>query len=222
MNIENGGEMDRTARTFQLLESFIHDTNIEACTDHEDMRIGSLMDEGNIIKAMIVKFGEENIKVPRTRHWYDVLFFGIPLAIKSSDFKKKASDNWSSKTAILWAFSNMSLEEFENSPQSRNLRHQDFQNYLRALRPKPSLDPVHANDIWILILDKGTGQLHLNSLMGLSKLTPNGNNLPFQICWAKNTVPVGRSISESYKFITDSYKESVRKKVSVHDGFESI
>ena len=60
------------------------------------------------------------------------------------------------------------------------------------------------------------------SLKTLSVLTPNGNNLLFQINWGRNTNPVLRTHSEAYDFLVGTYKESVEKKISVHGGYETL
>ena len=67
-----------------------------------------------------------------------------------------------------------------------------------------------------------TNEVHLTSLKSLNKLTANGNNLPFQIKWADNTQPVQRNYGQAYDFLVGCYKESVRRKINSHDGFEQL
>ena len=46
---------------------------------------------------------------------------------------------------------------------------------------------INKKDYYFLVLNKTTpGDIVVNSMKGLSILTPNINNLPFQICWHKN------------------------------------
>ena len=71
-------------------------------------------------------------------------------------------------------------------------------------------------------LDKTTNKVYLQSLKSLQKLTSNGNNLPFQIKWKDNTHPIERNYLQSYDFLIQCYKDSVRKKILSHDGFENL
>ena len=77
-------------------------------------------------------------------------------------------------------------------------------------------------DYYIIVLNKVTGVVYLQSLKSLNKLTSNGNNLPFQIKWKDNVFPVERTYLQSYDFLIECYKESVHKKISSHDGFEEL
>ena len=64
--------------------------------------------------------------------------------------------------------------------------------------------------------------IEVKGLKELQKISVNGNNLPFQINWGKNTNPVKRTYSEAYDLLVGTYKESVRKKVGVHSGYEYL
>lgn len=44
-------------------------------------------------------------------------------------------------------------------------------------------------DYYFIVLNKtNSNYIIINNIKGLSKLTPNINNLPFQICWDKNRI----------------------------------
>ena len=77
-------------------------------------------------------------------------------------------------------------------------------------------------DYYIIVLNKVTGLVYLQSLKSLNKLTSNGNNLPFQIKWKDNIFPVDRDYGQSYDFLIECYKESVYKKISAHDGIDEL
>ena len=77
-------------------------------------------------------------------------------------------------------------------------------------------------DYYIIVLDKTTKRVYLQSLKSLQKLTSNGNNLPFQIKWKDNTEPVERTYLESYEFLISTYKESVTKKIMSHEGYNEL
>ena len=79
-----------------------------------------------------------------------------------------------------------------------------------------------SRDYYIIVLDKTTKKVYLQSLKSLQKLTSNGNNLPFQIKWKDNIHPIERNYLQAYNFLIECYKQSVRKKISSHDGFENL
>lgn len=179
--------------------------------NHEDGRVNSITDEDTVIDLLIEKYGEENVQKPSARCWWDVKLFGYPLNIKSSDFAKGASDNFSSKAAILYALTDLPEDKVNVSSWGK------FQDAL-----KNHSGTENDRDYYIIAVDKGTRKVYLQSLKSLSKLTPNGNNLPFQIKWKDNIQPVQRDYGQSYEFLIGCYKESVRRKINSHDGFEQL
>lgn len=179
--------------------------------DHEDGRVNSIADEDTVIDLLIEKYGKENVQKPPARCWWDVKLFGYPLNIKSSDFAKGASDNFSSKAAILYALTNLSEDRVSVTSWSK------FQDVL-----KNNSGVENHRDYYIIVVDKGTCKVYLQSLKSLHKLTANGNNLPFQIKWKDNIQPVQRDYGQAYDFLVGYYKESVRRKINAHNGFEQL
>jgi hypothetical protein len=179
--------------------------------NHEDGRVNSIADEDTVIDLLIEKYGEENVQKPAARCWWDVKLFGYPLNIKSSDFTKGASDNFSSKAAILYALTDLPEDKVNVSSWGK------FQDAL-----KNHSGAENNRDYYIIAVDKGTREVYLQSLKSLNKLTPNGNNLPFQIKWKDNIQPVQRDYGQAYEFLVGCYKESVRRKINAHDGFEQL
>ena len=196
----------------KLLEvvSFLNSTSIAVSEGHEDGRVNSIADEDTIIDLLIEKYGSENIIKPPPRCWWDVKIFGYYFNIKSSKYGS-AADNFSSKAAILYALTDLPEEKLNVSSWKK------FQDALKTYGGKEN-----DRDYYILSLNKVTNEVHLTSLKSLNKLTANGNNLPFQIKWADNTQPVQRNYGQAYDFLVGCYKESVRKKINSHDGFEQL
>ena len=60
------------------------------------------------------------------------------------------------------------------------------------------------------------------TILEIKNENSNGNNLPFQVNWGNNTEPVERTYLQAYDFLIECYKESVRKKITSHDGFEEL
>ena len=193
----------------QTAVDYLNTLSIHVSESHEDGRVNSIDDEDTIIDLLTEKFGD-NIECPPPRCWWDVKVFGYPLNIKSSKFGS-AADNFSSKAAILYALTDLP----ENEVTCTSWK--SFQSKL-----KMNSSQREQRDYYIIVLDKTTKRVHLQSLKSLQKLTSNGNNLPFQIKWKDNTEPVKRTYLESYDFLISTYKESVTKKIMSHQGYNEL
>lgn len=178
--------------------------------NHEDGRVNSIDDEETVIQLLEEKYGDA-VERPKARDWFDVRLFGHPIQIKSSSYSKGASDNFSSKAAILYALTDLD----EDSIKVRG-----WEQFETALLKNSGEE--NNRDYYIISVNKDDSQVHLTSLKSLQKLTPNGNNLPFQIQWKNNITPVDRSYDEAYKFIVSCYTKSVEKKLSVHKLYDLL
>ncbi len=193
----------------ELVEAveYLNTLTIAVSENHEDGRVNSIDDEDTIIDLLIEKY-EDNIEKPPARCWWDVKIFGYPLNIKSSKFGS-AADNFSSKAAILYTLTNLP-EDKVSVPSWKK-----FQDALEKAEDGN-------RDYYIIVLNKVSGLVYLQSLRSLNKLTSNGNNLPFQIKWKENVFPIQRDYRQAYDFLVESYKDSVRKKISAHSGYETL
>ena len=189
---------------------FLNSKNISISEEHGDGRINSVVDEKTIIDILIKEYGSENIVEPIARHWFDVKIFGNPVNIKVSAFK--TADNFSSKRALLYSLTNLPENEIEKVNTWS-----DFQEKVKLGK---SID--NNRDYYCIVLNKQTNEVILQGLKTLTKLTPNGNNLLFQINWKNNQTIVNRTHEDAYNFLVSAYKESVKKKVSVHAGYETL
>lgn len=189
---------------------FLNSTSITVSEKYGDGRFNSIDDEDTIIDLLTQKYGEENVEKPFERNWWDVKVFGYPLNIKSSKYGS-AADNFSSKAAILYALTDL--------PEDK-VNVQSWKKFQDALKNHSSND--NHRDYYIFSLNKVTNEVHLTSLKTLNKLTPNGNNLPFQIKWKDNITPVQRTHRQAYDFVVGCYKQSVFKKVSAHEGYDAL
>ena len=189
---------------------FLNSKNISISEEHGDGRINSVVDEKTIIDTLIKEYGSENIVEPIVRHWFDVKIFDNPVNIKVSAFK--TADNFSSKRALLYSLTNLSENEIEKVNTWF-----DFQEKVKLGK---SID--NNRDYHCIVLNKQTNEVILQGLKTLTKLTPNGNNLLFQINWKYNKEIINRKHKEAYNFLINTYKESVTKKVSVHAGYQTL
>lgn len=188
---------------------YINSTSIKHSQKYEDGRINSIIDEDMIIKVLIEKY-DTDIEVSKVRDWWDVKVFGYPINIKSSKFGNSAN-NFSSKAAILYAITNLSEDKIKVS---------SWKAFQKCIIQHGLND--NGRDYYIITLNKTTNKVHLSSLKTLRKITPNGNNLPFQIKWKDNTQPIYRTHKESYDFLVGCYKKSVQLKIEAHEGFNDL
>ncbi len=189
---------------------YLNQIQIVLCTLNTDGRRNSQEDEDIIIKLLQDKFGEENIIDGEDRYWWDVKIFGYYVNIKTSDFPKKAADNISSFAGILYAFTQIPADKIAKYPRS-----QQFLNAMEGTR-----DVDNDRDYYLLVVDKSTTKVYLNSVKALAKITANGNNLPFQIEWYKNTVPVQRTYSEAHDFVVQCIKKGIKAQRAKWEGYE--
>jgi hypothetical protein len=191
--------------------SFLNTIGVSISGNHEDGRVNSIVDEDTVIDLLEEKYGKENIIRPKMRDWWDVKVFGYPIQIKSSDFTKKASDNFNSKAAILYALTYLPEDKVKVNRWAK------FEDALLNYS-----DVDNGRDYYIIVVDKSTKNVYLNSLKSLTKLTANGNNLPFQIKWVDNLNPVVRTHRQAYEFIVECYKKSVIAKINAHPFYEKL
>lgn len=185
--------------------AYLNEQNLQASNRNTDGRFNSIDDEKTIVKSLLEEYKENNVEA-EDRKWFDHSLFNYYIQIKSSDVEKGASDNFNSKEAILYALTDMTVEEIDKVRSWPAFEH--------ALLTRRC--DYNDRDVYIFIMDKKSGRVYLNSLKSLNVLTANGNNLPFQIKWKENLTPVVRSGEEAYNFITSKYKESVEKKLNHH------
>jgi len=177
---------------------------IEFSSYSNDGRINSCMDEDKIIKLLISEFKDRIIK-PKFRMWYDILLFDylygwIPVNIKSTTML--TSDNTGNLTMCVYAYTNQILDinkSFENGKMSKilfsKLKNKEY-NY------------KHKKDYYFIVFNKNdSNDIIINSLKGLNILTPNINNLPFQICWNKNRLFIYGKIKDKVKLFIDCLKK---------------
>jgi hypothetical protein len=154
-------------------------------SQNEDGRINSCVDEDEVIKILTEKFGEK-IKKPKIRMWYDILVFDymygwVPVNIKTTT--TATSDNTGNLAMCVYAYTDEVLDihrdkSYENGKMSDIL--------FNKLKNK-EYDKYNKKDYYFIVLNKtDASDIIVNSVKGLTLLTPNINNLPFQVNWSKN------------------------------------
>jgi hypothetical protein len=171
---------------------------------NDDGRINSCIDEDNIISILINKFGN-NIKKPKIRMWYDILVYDyiygwIPINIKTTT--TKTSDNTGNLAMCVYSYTNEILDfnkSYENGKISIIL--------FDKLKNK-NYNKNNKKDYYFIVLNKtDSNDIIVNSVKGLKILTPNINNLPFQICWDKNRDYIYENINKKIKLFIECLKK---------------
>lgn len=167
------------------IKKYLKSQKIKFSSQNEDGRINSCIDEDEIIKLLIKKF-DKKIKKPKIRMWYDILAFDyiygwLPINIKTTT--TLTSDNIGNLTMCVYAYTDEILDINSNkSYENGKMSHILFEK----LKNK-NYNTNNKKDYYFIVLNKtNSSDIIVNSLKGLTILTPNINNLPFQVCWNKN------------------------------------
>ena len=167
------------------IQNFMKTQTFKFSTESDDGRVNSNFDEEIVIKLLLSHFGNR-IKKPKFRMWYDILAFDnmynwIPINIKTTT--TTTSDNTGNLAICVYAYTNEVLDihrekTYENGKMSvilfNKLKNKEFNKNRKK-------------DYYFVVLNKNNPRdIIVNSVKGLNSLTPNINNLPFQVCWNKN------------------------------------
>ena len=185
------------------IKNYLKLQQFQFSTENKDGRINSSNDEIKVIKLLIEKFGGK-IKKSKIRQWYDILAFDyiygwIPIDIKITTTKK--SDNTSGNMAMcVYAYTNVILDiDIDKSYDSGKMS--DI--FFNKLKNK-NYNTINKKDYYFLVLNKNdASDIIVNSVKGLTILTPNINNLPFQVCWNKNRKFKYENINKKIKLFID-------------------
>lgn len=164
-----------------LMKKYLEESIYDLHTENRDGRINSSISEDIIIEILQKQF-RENIEVPKHRCWYDILVkdvcLEIPVNIKITT--TKTADNIGNLAPCVYAYTNhnMRLRKNYNNGQLSEILVKKIKN--------KEYNTIITRDYWFFVVNKNTKEIIVNSVLGLSKLTPNINNLPFQIKWKDN------------------------------------
>jgi hypothetical protein len=165
------------------IQKILKKNNLKFCEISDDGRINSCMDEDKIIKILSKKM-PNRIRKPKKRMWYDILVYDyqnswLPINIKTTT--TLTNDNTGNLAMCVYAYTDQKmnlLKTYNNGEMSKilikKIKNKEF-NY----NPK--------KDYYFVVINKeDSNDIIINSINGLTELTPNINNLPFQVCWNKN------------------------------------
>lgn len=181
------------------IQKYLQNISYKCSTDTLDGRINSYIDEDKIIELLIEKFCEK-IKKPKIRMWYDILLYDymygwIPCNIKTTTTLN--SDNTGNLAMCLYSYTNEKLDIHRD----RTYDNGSISDLLFTNLKNKNYNTNNKKDYYFIVINKkNPNDIIVNSIKGLTELTPNINNLPFQVCWNKN---------RKYKY------ENIKKKVKL-------
>lgn len=190
--------LNRLPMVVYLAQKYLVDSAFVFSNETRDGRTNSCIDEDGIIALLAAKFGDR-LRVSNSRMWHDVLLFDrrcgwLPMNIKTTT--TATSDNTGNLAMCVHAYTNEDLHlsttrSYDNGKMSRLL--------LAKLQAR-ELNRRNKKDYYFVVLSKTNARdVIVNSVLGLTVLTPNINNLPFQVCWKKNREFRRRSIKHSVR-----------------------
>ena len=165
---------------------------------NDDGRINSCNDEDEVIKLLVAKF-DQKIRKPKIRMWYDILvldhMYGwIPVNIKTTT--TFTCDNTGNLAMCVYAYTDEKLDIHQDKTYENGKMSELLVDKLKSHK----YNRIHKKDYYFIVLNKTNGSdIIVNSVKGLTILTPNINNLPFQVCWDKNRIFKYESIEEKVK-----------------------
>ena len=168
------------------IQKYLKTVNFEFSSQNEDGRINSCIDEDGVITLLTDKFGTK-IKKPCIRMWYDILVFDVmygwlPVNIKTTT--TTTSDNTGNLAMCVYAYTDDSTIDIERNKTYENGKMSEL--LFEKLKTK-KYNKNNKKDYYFIVLNKSVkNDVIINSVKGLTLLTPNNNNLPFQVNWGKN------------------------------------
>lgn len=194
----------------QTIQIYLNDTEFKCCKKLEDGRINSCFDENTCIKILKQKY-KNKIRIPNKRKWYDILIKNydkgwIPCNIKST--KMNTNDNTGNLAMCVYSYTNYKMDILKqyNNGIMANILHNRIKN--------KQYNTSH-REYYFIVINKNSNEIIVNGLKGLNKLTPNINNLPFQIKWNNNKIYnykpiqiVVKQFVETIQYSKKSWKET--------------
>lgn len=188
-----------------MIKKYLESQDFQFSNHNKDGRINSCIDEDEIIKLLIKKFNNK-IKKPKIRMWYDILAFDficgwIPINIKTTTTTTTmTNDNTGNLAMCVYAYT----DEMLDIHSDRTYENGKMSNILFYKLKNKKYNFNNKKDYYFIVLNKtNPNDIIINSVKGLTFLTPNINNLPFQVCWNKNRIFKYENINQKIKLFID-------------------
>lgn len=183
------------------IKDILQNRTINLCAASDDGRVNSCMDEDEIIRILFQELPNRIYK-PNVRMWYDILIYDyqygwLPVNIKSTT--TLTSDNTGNLAMCVYAYTDEELDlykPYQNGKMSKIL--------IEKLNKK-EYNYNNKKDYYFVVVNKENNKdIIVNSVKGLTELTPNINNLPFQVCWNKNRIFQYKHITKSIEMLLNA------------------
>lgn len=192
--------------SIKYLKMVLVKNNFKCSKKTKDGRTNSCIDEDTAISILEKEPSlKKRIKTPKTRHWFDLSVFDykygwLPINIKSTTIL--TADNTGNLAMCLYALTD-TIMDLDKSYQNG-----DVSNPLSTALKKNNLNKKIKKDYYFIVINKtNTSDIIINSFKGLTSLTPNINNLPFQVKWRNNRNFVYRNI----QLVRDDFIQVIKK-----------
>ena len=194
----------RLPNSLFTIQKILQKRNIKLCKTSDDGRVNSCMDEDEIIQILTEEIPHRIYK-PDVRMWYDILIYDyqyglLPVNIKTTT--TLTNDNTGNLAMCVYAYTDEDLDlknKYQNGRMSEILIEKLKQNDYNYNDKK---------DYYFVVVNKENNKdIIINSVKGLTELTPNINNLPFQVCWNKNRYFNYKNINKNVKLLIESLQK---------------
>lgn len=196
--------LNRLPNILYYIQHFLKNNKFNHYDKSDDGRINSCIDE-DIIVGLLVKKYSKRIYRPKKRMWYDILIYDyiyewIPVNIKSTT--TTTHDNTGNLAICVYAYTNKDLDLY------KSYKNGDMSKILVKKLKKRQYNYKPKKDYYFIVLNKkNRNDVIINSIKGLTELTPNVNNLPFQICWSKNKKFIYKNINTNIELLLNSLQK---------------
>ena len=199
---------------FKGIENYFNTPgNLTSTDSNDDGRINSLLDEEYNLKNASKVFDDLEIYPPR--RFADFKLFN-PFNWKSTN--TNTADNCSAKLSIVYSFCGVDEKDL--------IKYQGWKKFWAKVAEFKDYTAEQFEEIYrpyyFLIQNKITGKVFINELSTLTKLTPNGNNLPFQIKWDDNSTVNKQDKRAAFIQLLTVLHESVTLFEQAHAGRHEV
>jgi hypothetical protein len=186
------------------IKNILKDHNIKLCNISKDGRVNSCIDENEIVKILLEEMPNRIFK-PEARMWYDILVYDyiynwIPVNIKTTT--TLTSDNTGNLAMCVYAYTDEHLDLYKTYQNGRM-----SQILINKLKRKEYNSKDKRDYYFIVVNKQNINDIIVNSVKGLAELTPNINNIPFQVLWNKNREFTYKKIYENIKLLIDALQK---------------
>lgn len=169
--------------SIKMIHKYLENYQINNSSNSTDGRRNSCIDEDIIIEKLKISPFKDRLYIPKPRHWFDIAIMDyqygwLPINIKSTT--TKTADNTGNLAMCVYSLTDYDMDlkkSYQNGKMSKI--------FIDCLKNK-RYNKILYRDYYFIVVNKENGNIISNSVKGLNQLTPNINNLPFQVKWSHN------------------------------------